>query len=186
MPFSILNRGKAQKQKAAAFRIAYGKLRDIRSYVPLAPFLALTATASSKTRHRFQRILGMKSPHVILRTPDRSNIMIKVQHVTDSSCINDVIKELQQLQLKCPRVVIYCKTVTDCTTIFALIDEALGTDGYLNGKTDSSSRLFCMYFHVEAMDRQELSYASLLANNMTAQLGNTLTICHTFEAISNT
>jgi ATP-dependent DNA helicase RecQ len=140
--------GQADKKKdKKIFRVAYGKLRDLRSYVPGVPYLALTATASVKTRLRFQKHLGLKSPHLIIKTPDRPNIKMSVRHVTDASCMDFVIDDLAATQLQCPRTIIYCKTIKDCTELYARFDKLLDKNGYTSATMNSKSRLFCMYFH---------------------------------------
>ena len=91
----------------------------MRSYLPEVPVLALTATASRKSRTSFQRLLGMTNVNSIVRNPDRQNIYLAISKVKDSNCILPYVEELRTKQLSMPRTVIYCKSVKDCTDIYS-------------------------------------------------------------------
>ncbi len=145
-------RGKLKKGEKQAFRAAYSKLHDLRSTVMKVPILALTATATTKTRVQFQRQLGMKKPHVIVRTPDRSNITISVEKVQDSSCFDKLLDELRQNGILTPKTIIYCKTVRDCTDLFTRFDQVLGNSAFVSGL--EGVRLFAMYFHDTLPDKK--------------------------------
>ena len=71
------------------FRKKFSKLGDLRGFFPTKlNFMALTATASEKTRKEVIRLLGMVRPFVIVKSPDKPNI---VYHVYEKE------KELEDL-----------------------------------------------------------------------------------------
>ena len=55
--------------------------------------MALTATASSVTRKEIVKILGMKKPHIIVRCPNKQNIVFSVEKKYDD--IDIVFKPLE-------------------------------------------------------------------------------------------
>ena len=162
--FFIVYRGQAKKEEKAAFRVAYSKLRDLRSILSQVPFLALTATATTKTRNQFQKQLGMKNPHTIVRTPDRKNIKIVVQRVKDMTCLDTFVTDLGHLGLGMPKTVVYCKSVKECAEVFAYFDAQLGEAGYISSSSMSSkTQLFCMYFHDTLEEKKQDIAKDLIA-----------------------
>jgi len=145
--------------------MAYSKLHNLRSTVLNVPFLALTATATSKTRLQFQRQLGMKKPHVIVRTPDRSNITITVEKVQDASCFDKLLDDLRINGKRTQKTIVYCKTVRECTDLFGHFDQVLGRSGLVSGSR--GVRLFAMYFHDTLPDKK-----ALIESDLTLDDGN--------------
>ena len=65
------------------FRPPYLKIADIRSYVPDAPVLALTATATAKVVRDIQQRLGFKEWNVFQTSFERKNLTYNVYHESD-------------------------------------------------------------------------------------------------------
>lgn len=153
------------KKDLKAFRVAFSKLGQIRSHLPCVPVLALTATATTKTRNHFQKQLAMKDPLVVARTPDRPNIKLTVQKVHDLSFLSPLIDLLRADGRACPRTVIYCKTKKDCVDVFCHLDTVLGKHGYIASDGTSSMRLFAMYFHDTLPGKKDAILKDLLSES---------------------
>ena len=58
----IYCRGTSTSSKLAPFRECYGRLHELRSLIPSAVILSLTATATRETKRAILDVLGMKDP----------------------------------------------------------------------------------------------------------------------------
>ena len=65
------------------FRPPYLKIADIRPYIPNAPVLALTATATAKVVDDIQLRLGFKQKNVFQSSFERKNVTYNVLHEAD-------------------------------------------------------------------------------------------------------
>lgn len=65
------------------FRPPYLKIADIRPYIPTAPVLALTATATAKVVDDIQVRLGFKEKNVFQSSFERKNVTYNVFHEAD-------------------------------------------------------------------------------------------------------
>ena len=65
------------------FRPPYLKIADIRPYIPKAPVLALTATATAKVVDDIQLRLGFKKKNVFQSSFERENVTYNVCHEAD-------------------------------------------------------------------------------------------------------
>jgi len=70
-------RGKGKKGKAA-FRQAFGQVKDLRSFLGNKPLLALTATADSQMRKRLSSYLALKNAKEVVISPNNENIRYTV------------------------------------------------------------------------------------------------------------
>lgn len=64
------------KQWGDEFRTDYGRLAELRSILPNAKMLALTATASPSTRTSIMKKLCMEKANVVVGNCDRKNIIL--------------------------------------------------------------------------------------------------------------
>ena len=62
-------RGTSTSSKMAPFRECYGRLHELRSLIPSAVILSLTATAAKETKRAILDVLGMKEPYQIEESP---------------------------------------------------------------------------------------------------------------------
>ena len=85
--------------------------------------MALTATATVETRKVVCRLLGIINPVVILEVPDHPNIKYIV-HALDESMEDTfapLVDEIRQMRLNMDKVIIYCRTYDDCSSIYTCI-----------------------------------------------------------------
>lgn len=65
----IYCRGTSTSSKLPPFRECYGRLHELRSLIPSAVILSLTATATRETKQAILDVLGMKDPYKIEESP---------------------------------------------------------------------------------------------------------------------
>ena len=52
----------------------YGRMHELRSLIPSAIILSLTATAAKETKQAILDVLGMKDPYKIDKSPEKPNV----------------------------------------------------------------------------------------------------------------
>ena len=128
--------------KTTAFRSQYGELAIIRSMVPSKiPFVALTATATSEIKEYVTRSLGLKDTVFIQESPDRPNIKSFVIHTKETKVKKTfawLTSEIKNKGSACPRYIIYCRTIEDCSRLYAMFENELG-------RFTPATRPFAMY-----------------------------------------
>ena len=89
--------------------------------------MALTATASSVTRKEIVKILGMKKPHIIVRCPNKQNIVFSVEKKYDDIDIvfKPLVEELKLKRTKMDKVIIFCRSYEHCSSIYCYFKDAL-------------------------------------------------------------
>ncbi|XP_019616870.1 PREDICTED: ATP-dependent DNA helicase Q-like 1 [Branchiostoma belcheri] len=108
------------------FREWFSKLGELRCLIPGTPMLALTATASKKRRRRIQKLLAMQGCKEFIDNPDRHNIKLHVLKVDSSQPLKETFEWLLKLvrshteDSKCPRLLLFTKSIDDCTRIYVL------------------------------------------------------------------
>ena len=65
------------------FRREFSKLGEVRSLIPAkTKVMALTATATVKSRNKIAKILGMCNPVIVSESPEKSNLIYQVKERT--------------------------------------------------------------------------------------------------------
>ena len=105
----------------SVFRMWYGHVCQIRSFVTAStPVLALTATATEKTRCVLLQHLKMTTPHIIAVSPNRANIRFAVVKASRDceSAFQWLIVDLCEMRKNTLRVVVFCRSITMCTRLY--------------------------------------------------------------------
>lgn len=109
------------------FRKEYSKLGELRGFFPPhVHIMALTATASYSTRKEVIKMLGMRKPHMIVRCPNKPNIIFTVEKKVDD--IDVVFKPLvDEIKLKKTKMdkINFCRGYNDCSSIYSYFKDAL-------------------------------------------------------------
>lgn len=116
-----------------------------------APVLAATATATKAIREDICRNLEMVLCKVVHVNPDRSNIYYEVVARTDmEQDMLPLLQELRRNKLKMPRVIVYCRSLNLCCSLYFFFLSNLGPESYhpLGSVEVSDNRLFGM-FHAQ-------------------------------------
>ena len=130
------------------FRVWFSRINELRSIVPGGvPLLALTATATKRTRERVMHALEMKNATIIKDFPDKPNITYSVEIVGTKTLetFHSLIAEVEQQGAACDRVIIYCQTIKITTMIYAHFEAELGQNMYKGNMEDPKNRLVEMF-----------------------------------------
>ena len=84
--------------------------------------MALTATASASTRKDVIKILGMHKPVLILRCPNKTNIIYELRE--KSAEVEDelqyLVDEVIKFRTETLKTIIFCRTYNDCSRLYQL------------------------------------------------------------------
>ena len=129
-----------------AFRKWYSSLSELRSLIQSGlPFIALTATASKKTKKEIWKVLEFTSPYEVVGSPDRQNIAYVSQHIQSAQEVNDysgwLVEAVKENGENNERVLIYCQTVKQCASLYQLFANELSELMYSEKSFDPRKRL---------------------------------------------
>ena len=113
------------------FRKEFSKLGDLRGFFPSGlHFMALTATASKSTRNAVIRMLGMTKPVMIVRPPDKLNIVYSVSEKNGDmeTTFEPLVEELRSTRHRMDRTIVFCRTYQDCSNLYLFFRSAMGKD----------------------------------------------------------
>ncbi|XP_078350585.1 uncharacterized protein LOC144635350 [Oculina patagonica] len=144
-----------------SFRPAYAQLGMLGAIFPNVPVVALTATATEKTRRLISSSLGMVDPEVISVNPNRQNIFYtcSTRPPTGDDKIEVLllpyIAKLQVMREKMPLTVIY-SNLQVCGECFSVFDRYLGEEQYtpLGSPHLTKNRLFAQ-FHANYPEKEK-------------------------------
>lgn len=124
------------------FRQAYDELKDIRALMmPGLPMVALTATASCRTRNYVISKLDMEGCGLVKTSSNRPNIFYEVSSLPKCNdddeklflhCFGSVIERLLLYKDKADKTIIYCTSTNHCGTIYEFFESKLGKNMYNN------------------------------------------------------
>ena len=110
---SLDRRGKKQ----VPFREAFGRVKNLRSFLPGTPLLALTASVKLDERKSLYKACGMINPVIVDVSPNKENIFLNFVHINDECDKLDHLKWIaQMIQKECentPQTIIFCRTFND-------------------------------------------------------------------------
>ena len=90
--------------------------------------MALTATASKQLRRDVSKIIGMRNELVVTRLPSKTNITYTiVRFSVFEETFEPIAKKLYKEGPECPRIIVYCRTCDDCSTLYLYFKDFLGT-----------------------------------------------------------
>ena len=111
------------------------KLGELRSLIPTT-FVVLTATATEETKQEIFEVLLMADPCIIIESPNKTNTTYSVSYINKHDKLNELFKwltdELLEKGVDCTRTIIYCQTITQCSTLYAVLRESLGERNFLD------------------------------------------------------
>ena len=81
--------------------------------------MALTATATVPNRNKIIVILGMRNPTIVSKSPDKPNLIYRVQdRTTVDDAFSPLVRRLKKERTKMARVIIFCRRCEDCAIIY--------------------------------------------------------------------
>lgn len=88
--------------------------------------MALTATATTETRNKIVTILGMCKPVVISESPDKSNLIYRVQErSTIDQIFTPLVIKIRRERTRMSRIIILCQKCEECAEIYGFFHSAL-------------------------------------------------------------
>ena len=136
----------SSNKNRSAFRVWYSRLNEIKSLVDV-PFIALTATATQKTKDKMFELLELRNPKQIAESPNKRNVRYTVQKLDKSLPIVEnfrcLVNEIKSKGKGTTRSIIYCQTVKQCAHLFRMFELELGPCMY-DGEAIPQNRLVQM------------------------------------------
>ena len=98
--------------------------------------MALTATASSSVREKVKHLLALKDIKEVIESPDRDNIVLSVTkiHGNTLDSFQWLVKKLPAERKSCPKHLIYCRHISDCSKLYRFFEDELGDKVYVKGR----------------------------------------------------
>jgi ATP-dependent DNA helicase RecQ len=106
----------------------FSKLGDLRGFFPPhVKIMAVTATASPTTRQQIICILGMNRPVMIVKCPDKPNVVytIKKKKEEIEEAFQPLVDELLEKRTNVDKTIIFCRNYTDCSHIYLFFKSRL-------------------------------------------------------------
>ena len=106
-------------------------LGDVRSLIPdTVHVMALTATATKRTRQAVIKLLKMVHPKVVSVSPNKPNIKYSVLVNTQSleEKFAPLVEEVRQKRTATDRTIIFCRTYDQCAHIYMFVVNRLGKE----------------------------------------------------------
>jgi len=145
--------------RGCEFRTAYCKLGKVRSLLmPGVPVIALTATATDRTRSKIIETLEMKGCSIIKGSNNRTNINYYVQKLPSyqdydsekqeqvfEDCFKHIISDLQKNGLSSQKCLIFCYSKANCVDIFEYFERKLKETLWVFTDKGEKQRIIEMY-----------------------------------------
>ena len=116
--------------RGESFRTEFLRLGEVRSILPHSVhMMALTATASATLRRSVTTTLGMHNIALIEVSPDKANIKYAVSSFSSiEESFMPLICNLARQKFEMGRVIIFCSTFSECSSLYLLFQTHLGSD----------------------------------------------------------
>ncbi|KAK3107695.1 hypothetical protein FSP39_020128 [Pinctada imbricata] len=125
---TIATWGERERDGKEAFWKWFGCVGELRSLLPSATVLALSATCTNQVKRRVMKALALKPETLqIAISPNRPNIKLTVER------ISKVVDALSSGTF--PKTLLYCTSINDCSKLYS----------YLSSELESQSELIEMY-----------------------------------------
>ena len=96
--------------RGTEFRTEFSKISEVRSLIPCtANLMALTATATAKTRQMIVSSLDMKGCHFVVRVPNKPNIKYFVCSPDSAEeMLCPIVEDICMRNVQADRAIIFC------------------------------------------------------------------------------
>ena len=117
----VIDEAHCMKKWGEEFRPEFKRLGDLRSILPKhVNIMALTATATINLRVSVEKILNMRDPILIQRSPDKENVFLAVKVCPSiQEPFLSVASKLKELKTSMPRIIIFCKQRDHCSILYS-------------------------------------------------------------------
>lgn len=159
-------RGSSSINHSKPFREAFSRLKELRSICrENLPVLALTATANTDISSLIKEFVNLSAnTKVVCASVDRPNIRLTVVKIRSKTfdCLLWMINEIKSKGITCPKIIIYCRTITLVGWMFDKLSTNLGKYAYINQDSENPAKRLIGIFHSESSkNRKEKVMSSL-------------------------
>ena len=117
---SVSSRGKRQP-----FREAFARVKEMRSFLPGGPVLALTASVKVKDRSCLWKSCGMVNPVIVDVATNKENICLEFLRITVEKeplkHLKWVASMIEKQREGTPQIIIFCKTFNDIASVVSYL-----------------------------------------------------------------
>ena len=117
---SVSSRGKRQP-----FREAFARVKDMRSFLPGVPVLALTASVKVKDRSCLWKSCGMVNPVIVDVAANKDNICLEFLRITvEKEALKNlkwIASMIEKQREETPQTIIFCKTFNDIASVVSYL-----------------------------------------------------------------
>ena len=117
---SVSSRGKRQP-----FREAFARVKDMRSFLPGVPVLALTASVKVKDRSCLWKSCGMVNPVIVHVAANKDNICLEFLRITvEKEALKNlkwIASMIEKQREETPQTIIFCKTFNDIASVVSYL-----------------------------------------------------------------
>ena len=172
--YNILSfRGMSDKKKVKPFRQSFGRLGELKSFLPEnTPWLVLTATATKETIRLIQKSLNLTNVTFVKSSPNRENIVYSVSKITADikTTFGWLLQEIENNGVQVDRTIIYCNQIKQCADIFDHLKQSLGAKMFFQSRQEVPNRLVAMYHHSTKQHIKDAVLSSLLDSSGTIRV----------------
>lgn len=156
----FLGRGQVSIQKGKKkepFRAAFSKVKDLRSFLPGVPILALTASVKLKDRASLWKACGMVNPLVVDVSPNKDNVYLGFEVIkVEAEALNRlkwVATMVERERQETPQTIIFCKTFNDIANVISYLLMNLRGSAFVEQEGDKVPLIGV--YHAKSWDAQK-------------------------------
>jgi superfamily II DNA helicase RecQ len=125
--------------------------------------VVLTATATNITKQDIFEVLLMNDPYIIAENPNKSNIIYSVHYIDKDYKLDEIFRSILVGNLlekgkDCERTIIYCQTIKQCSMIYSVLKEMLGTANYLDPTNKRKVLLEMLHSCTPKSNKKEIKF----------------------------
>ena len=124
------------------------------------PFMAVTATATRKTKETIITVLRLSKFVEVSESPNKANISFGVQYMMKQNSLIQyfqwILDELMEKKGSTERTIIYCQTVKQCSTLYSLFSREMNSKIFADASEDPKKRLVEMLHALSSKANKEV------------------------------
>ena len=122
------------------------------------PLVALTATASKKTKEKIIKALEMENAVIVNPNPNQKNMAYSVQAVSGGAnyTFAPFVEDLRKNGTSSERVIIYCQTIKVVSHVYGVFKGDLGSDMYVTQGDHKSSMVEMYHSRIDELNQENI------------------------------
>ena len=145
----VSSRGKRQP-----FREAFARVKDMRSFLPGVPVLALTASVKVKDPSCLWESCGMVNPVIVDVAANKDNICLEFLRITvEKKNLKRIASMIEKQREETPQTIIFCKTFNDIASVVSYLLMNLCQNAFVEREGERLPLLGV--YHAKTWDKQK-------------------------------